>query len=115
MNGSINKHWFQRQRLGEHLVEAGLLTEAQVGVALADQSLTSLPFGEIVVMHGWVKEQTVDYILRRVVQPERDAEDQVLTSAMARQPQKLNRNRFNANNTRRGPATHDDEGVNWVG
>jgi hypothetical protein len=115
MNGSINKNWSQRQRLGEHLVEAGLLTEAQVGVALADQSLTSLPFGEIVVMHGWVKEQTVDYILRRVVQPERVEDDEMLKSAMARQPQQLTRNRFNANNTRRGPTTQDDEGVNWVG
>lgn len=57
--------------IGTYLVEAGLLTDAQVGVALADQNVTALPFGEIVVARGWVKEQTVEFIMERVIKPER--------------------------------------------
>ncbi|WP_299489771.1 hypothetical protein [Acaryochloris sp. IP29b_bin.137] len=60
------------QPIGAYLVEAGLLTDAQVGVALADQTVTAMPFGEIVVARGWVKEQTIEFIMKRVVLPERD-------------------------------------------
>lgn len=59
--------------LGAYLVEAGLLNEAQVGVALADQDMTALPFGEIVVTRGWVKEQTIEYLMQKVILPERQS------------------------------------------
>ncbi|WP_299408014.1 hypothetical protein [Acaryochloris sp. IP29b_bin.148] len=71
MQGFIHSQAYQSQPLGAYLVEAGLLTDAQVGVALADQKVTSMPFGEIVVARGWVKEQTVEFIMNRVVLPER--------------------------------------------
>lgn len=57
--------------LGAYLIEAGLLTDAQVGVALADQAVTALRFGEIVVARGWLKEQTVEFIMQKIVLPER--------------------------------------------
>lgn len=62
--------------LGAYLVEAGLLSEAQVGVILADQGTTSLPFGEIVVTRGWIKAQTIEYLMQKIVLPERDAQAQ---------------------------------------
>jgi hypothetical protein len=60
--------------LGAYLIEAGLLSEAQVGVALADQGVTSMLFGEILVTRGWVKAQTIEYLMQKIVIPERAAE-----------------------------------------
>jgi hypothetical protein len=59
-----------RKRLGGYLVEAGLLTPGQVDVALNDQKLTGMRFGEILVARGWVKQQTIEYLMRKVVLPE---------------------------------------------
>ncbi len=59
------------KRLGGYLVEAGLLTTAQVDVALNDQKITGMRFGEILVVRGWVKQQTIDFIMKRVILPER--------------------------------------------
>lgn len=57
--------------LGQYLVEAGLLSEAQIRVALTDQQTTGMLFGEVVVARGWMKEQTVEYLMKKVVVPER--------------------------------------------
>lgn len=57
--------------LGQYLVEAGLLNEAQIRVALADQQVTGMRFGDVLVARGWMKEQTVEYLMRKVVVPER--------------------------------------------
>lgn len=62
-----------RKRLGGYLVEAGLLTRAQVDVALNDQKVTGMRFGEILAARGWVKQQTIDYLMKKVVVPERKA------------------------------------------
>ena len=58
------------KRLGGHLIEAGLLTPAQVDVALNDQKSTGLSFGEVVVARGWVKQQTIEYLMKKVILPE---------------------------------------------
>ncbi|MBD2090706.1 hypothetical protein H6F67_12660 [Microcoleus sp. FACHB-1515] len=65
-----------RKRLGDYLVEAGLLTKAQIDVALNDQHLakqegTPMKFGEILATRGWVKQQTIDYFMKKLVVPER--------------------------------------------
>lgn len=57
--------------LGSYLVEAGLLTPAQIEVALIDQAFTQMRFGEILAARGWVKQQTIDYLVQKVVLPER--------------------------------------------
>jgi len=62
-----------RKRLGGYLVEAGLLTPAQVDVALNDQKLTGMRFGEILAARGWVKQQTIEYLMNKVVLPEQQA------------------------------------------
>jgi len=61
------------KRLGGYLLEAGLLTTDQVDVALNDQQATGMRFGEVVVARGWIKEQTIEWMMRRIVAPEREA------------------------------------------
>lgn len=61
------------KKLGSYLVEAGLLTADQINVVLNDQQATGMRFGEIVVARGWLKEQTVEWIVSKVVEPDRRA------------------------------------------
>jgi hypothetical protein len=61
----------ESKRLGDYLLEAGLLTDAQIEVALADQMTTNLRFGDILIRRGWVKEETIEYLMQKVVLPER--------------------------------------------
>lgn len=61
------------KRLGTYLVEAGLLTEAQIKVALADQKATGVRFGEILVSRGWLKQQTIEYLMEKIISPERES------------------------------------------
>ncbi|NJN23375.1 MAG: hypothetical protein HC810_01870 [Acaryochloridaceae cyanobacterium RL_2_7] len=63
----------QGKKLGSYLVEAGLLSPAQIEVALADQQLNGVRLGEVLVRRGWIKEETVEYFMRKVVEPERHA------------------------------------------
>lgn len=59
------------KRIGGYLVEAGLLTHDQINVVLNDQQATGMRFGEIIVARGWLKEQTVEWIVTKVIEPER--------------------------------------------
>ena len=59
------------KQLGAYLVDAGLLTADQINVILNDQQATGMRFGEIVTARGWVKEQTIEWIVEKVVEPER--------------------------------------------
>jgi hypothetical protein len=61
----------ESKRLGDYLVEAGLLTDSQIEVALADQLTTGLRFGEVLVRRGWIKEETIEYLMQKVIVPER--------------------------------------------
>ncbi len=122
--------------LGAYLVEAGLLTDAQVGVALADQGTTFLPFGEIVVTRGWVKEQTIEYLMQKVIIPERSSECSVekrtyadLEAGLVRQrvPASPLRGTFNEVKSKVGPSglrnsksttppvMDEEQGISWIG
>lgn len=61
----------ESKRLGDYLIEAGLVTASQVEVALADQLTTQLRFGEVLIRRGWVKEETIEYLMQKVILPER--------------------------------------------
>jgi hypothetical protein len=65
------------KRIGSYLVDAGLLTAGQIEVALNDQKVTGMRFGEILAARGWVKQQTVDYLMEKIVVPERRSKQQV--------------------------------------
>ena len=67
--GSIN--YAEVKPLGTYLVEAGLLTQEKVDVALAEQEVTGMRLGEILVQRGWIKEQTIEYLMKTVILPER--------------------------------------------
>jgi hypothetical protein len=60
------------KRLGGYLIDAGLLTPSQVDVALNDQESTGMRFGDIIVERGWVKEQTIEYLHRKIIELERE-------------------------------------------
>ncbi|MGF1491816.1 MAG: hypothetical protein ACFBSC_05045 [Microcoleaceae cyanobacterium] len=63
---------FNFKPLGAYLIEAGLLTPDQLTQALSDQQKNSLRLGEIVAQQGWVNQQTVEYIMEKLVVPERE-------------------------------------------
>ncbi|MEN9214755.1 MAG: hypothetical protein Q6J18_07315 [Gloeomargarita sp. DG02_3_bins_56] len=57
--------------IGEYLVEAGLLEQSQVEAALAEQRRTGRKLGEIIVEHGWLQAQTIEYWMKNVIIPHR--------------------------------------------
>jgi hypothetical protein len=60
------------RRLGSYLLEAGLINNAQIEVVLNDQqTMDEMRFGEVLVARGWIKPETIDFLMRRVIEPER--------------------------------------------
>lgn len=57
--------------IGEYLVEAGLLEQSQVEAALAEQRRSGRKLGEIIVEHGWLQAQTIEYWMKNVIIPHR--------------------------------------------
>jgi hypothetical protein len=113
--------------IGAYLVEAGLLSDAQVGVALADQGATSMLFGEILVTRGWLKAQTIEYLMQKIVIPERTAAQlsfSDLESSLIRQKPKSTyvpgehdgslQDAWMAASKKTSSQTKED-GVNWIG
>ncbi|MEB3248938.1 MAG: hypothetical protein VKK07_06310 [Merismopediaceae bacterium] len=48
-------------KLGEILQSADLITTAQIEVALQNQQYYQLRLGEILALHGWLEQETVDF------------------------------------------------------
>jgi hypothetical protein len=61
----------ESKRLGDYLIEAGLLRSDQIEIALADQGATGLRFGDVLIRRGWVKEETIEYLMQKIILPER--------------------------------------------
>ncbi len=60
--------------IGEILLEADLISPAQLKVALADQhSLFMLKLGEILAVRGWLKQETVDFLVEKVINHQQDS------------------------------------------
>ena len=51
--------------LGEILVEAGLVSLAQIEIALQEQSQSNLKIGEILALHGWINQETADFFVEK--------------------------------------------------
>ena len=52
--------------LGQILQQAGLVSSAQIEVALINQSIYhELRIGEILVLHGWLKQETADFFAEK--------------------------------------------------
>ncbi|WP_413164219.1 hypothetical protein ACL6C3_00140 [Capilliphycus salinus ALCB114379] len=52
-----------KQPIGQYLKSAKLLNDLQIDAILKEQYHTNLRFGEIAVTKGWIKPETVDFIL----------------------------------------------------
>ncbi|MFN9175260.1 MAG: hypothetical protein ACK58N_12345 [Synechocystis sp.] len=52
-------------KIGQLLQEAGLITPSQIEVALYDQHNFSLPVGTILVLRGWIQQETVDFFVEQ--------------------------------------------------
>jgi hypothetical protein len=61
----------QGKRLGNYLVEAELLTPEQIEIALADQKTTGARLGEILSLRGWIKQGTIEFLMQKVILPDR--------------------------------------------
>ena len=51
------------KRLGDYLIEAGLVNEVQLRYALLEQETVPLRVGEILVRNGWLTQQTVEFFV----------------------------------------------------
>ncbi len=58
-----------RKPIGEYLKSAGLLSQEEIKSILEEQPQTSLRFGELVVQKGWLKQQTIDFVLHYIQFP----------------------------------------------
>jgi hypothetical protein len=56
-----------------YLVEAGIVNLAQVDTALTEQQDSERRLGEILAARGWVEQQTINYLIEKVVLPQRQA------------------------------------------
>lgn len=68
---AVASHSPDIKRIGGYLIEAGLLSPAQVEVVLSDQELTGMRFGEILVSRGWLKSKTIEFLFQNVILPHR--------------------------------------------
>jgi hypothetical protein len=119
------------KRLGAYLVEAGLLTPAQIDVALNDQKIMSdMRFGEVLVARGWIKQQTLDYLIKKIIEPEQRAiqQERPLAGNSKRShpptvsprenptiPPKTNLSDVNDRKPLPSVQQQKDDGVSWVG
>jgi N-acetylglucosaminyldiphosphoundecaprenol N-acetyl-beta-D-mannosaminyltransferase len=55
------------KQLSDHLVEAGLLTQAQVETALSEQEVTGIGLGEVLLRKGWLNQQTIEYFMEKMI------------------------------------------------
>ena len=55
----------ERKRIGLVLLEAGLITPAQLEVALNNQQHFDYLIGEVIALHGWVKQETIEFFAER--------------------------------------------------
>ncbi|MGF1481754.1 MAG: hypothetical protein ACFB4I_20105 [Cyanophyceae cyanobacterium] len=56
----------QRQPLGKYFREAGLLSNTQLQAILEEQKQTGQRLGEIAVIKGWLKQNTVDFFVEHL-------------------------------------------------
>ena len=67
----IDAQSFELKPLGMYFVEAELITPDELDTALKIQKLSGEQLGKILAMHGFVRQQTIEYFMSNVVLPER--------------------------------------------
>lgn len=66
------------KQLAVYLLEAGLITAAQVMVARYDQKATGMRFSEIVIARGWLSQELLDDLYENVIIPERIYQEETI-------------------------------------
>lgn len=61
--------------LGAYLIEAGIVNSVQIDLALNEQQLSQRRLGEILSGWGWVEQQTIEYLIEKIVLPEQQAQN----------------------------------------
>ncbi|MGK7919402.1 MAG: hypothetical protein AB4080_05275 [Trichodesmium sp.] len=56
----------QKRPVGEYLKLANLLNEEQIYSILVEQNQTNLRFGEVAVQKGWLRQETIDFVLHQI-------------------------------------------------
>ncbi|NEP43560.1 MAG: hypothetical protein F6K35_31770 [Okeania sp. SIO2H7] len=51
------------KRVGERLVDAGIINSTQLQVALYDQKAMKLRLGDVLIARGWADQATLDAVL----------------------------------------------------
>ena len=73
----------KKLRLGELLVQQGLITQDQLRIALTEQSVQNIPIGRLLVRLGFVTEAVIRDIMARTIGQESIDLNQVLVDAEA--------------------------------
>lgn len=60
MNNAINQ-----KLLGVLLQDAHLISDYQIQIALIDQQAYGMRLGDVLVLHGWLKQQTIDFFINQ--------------------------------------------------
>lgn len=71
MISQVERRKRTQKPLGLYLVEAGVITRSQLNMALDDQKVDARRMGEILADRGWVKQETIEYLMKKVVLPQR--------------------------------------------
>lgn len=59
-----------QKRLGDYLIEAGLITPSQIDDALIEQRSTGIRLGEILSDKGWIRQETIEFFVSTIVEVE---------------------------------------------
>jgi len=86
---AVSSHYPDSKRIGGYLMDAGLLSPAQVEVVLADQEITGMRFGEILVSRGWLKAQTIEFLFENVILPHRNLAKQTVAEQVDQETAEL--------------------------
>ena len=70
INNSIHDKSFKKP-LGRYLIEAELIVEDELNRALKEQKINHQKIGNILVDFGYIKQPTLDYLIEKVIEPER--------------------------------------------
>lgn len=62
----MRRKQFDRENIGQYFVEARLMTMAQVDDVLEEQRASPLRFGEIAVLKGYLKHETVRFFVKHL-------------------------------------------------
>lgn len=62
--------------LGCYLLEANLVTHAQLEEVLHEQQSVQKPIGNLLAEKGWIHQNTVEYMMKNIIQPQREYQQQ---------------------------------------